>query len=422
MGEKFVYLFTAPAGWDRFAIKYRRHRLAEYLANCEDTEAVIWVYAIKATPRIPESYRRAKEEMAAKLLAGTNAEGITEFPLPDFLPGRYMRFKAACGHPAFRALKELLESYRGQKVLWFTYPVFPYLTGLLSWDLTCYDCSDLWSEPIEGFRPRDFSSLFFDRLIGAAEKEILCNSKVVFASSDYLAAHIYKHTAIEAEIVENGVDLEQMPGKIIKQPELYKKVAPPRLGYVGSMKRKIDIELLAELAAGNPSWNLILIGPGFLEQDASFRRLIEKDNVHYTGEVGKEELSSYMDGLTLGLLPYRDIPYNRASFPLKFYEYLAHGKPVVGCNVPATARYQEDGVYLHVKRSQFETACREALSFTEAQEKEKVARRIEIARHANWSDKLAYMAGRVKDALSSKKSQFEAAPCLQQNRHERTVD
>jgi teichuronic acid biosynthesis glycosyltransferase TuaH len=52
-------------------------------------------------------------------------------------------------------------------------------------------------------------------------------------------------------------------------------------------------------------------------------------------------VSSYLSGVDVGITPYRDTPFNRASFPLKTLEYLGSGLPVVSSDLP-TARWLRD--------------------------------------------------------------------------------
>jgi len=396
MAKKALYVITAPASWEEFAIRYRRHYLAEHLLRQDDTAAVIWIYAVKATPRITGSYRKAKQEIEERFFSPVYDGRIIECPLPDFVPGRAMRFKSGFGHLYFKKLKAMLKSYDAPKVLWFTYPLYPYLAKMVSWDVIAYDCSDLWSAPIDGFRPRDFSSLFYDRLIRAAEKAIIDASGIIFASSDFLAEKIKENTGREALIIENGVDLGAIMNGPVQPAKIFEKIPRPRLGYVGSLKKKLDIELLETMAGDNPGWSLVLVGPSFLEGYAPFSRLLARKNVYFSGAVAKPSIAAYISGLQVGLLPYRDIEYNRASFPLKFYEYLAQGIPVVGCGLPSTSKLAQDQVYLHVDRDDFQQACEKALAWTAAESEQDVDRRMELARKANWEDKLSSMVEQVK--------------------------
>ncbi|MBW0166544.1 MAG: glycosyltransferase [Vulcanococcus sp.] len=111
----------------------------------------------------------------------------------------------------------------------------------------------------------------------------------------------------------------------------------PRLGFVGAVSGyKLDLELLARLARHRPDVQLVLIGrvgegdPGTDLQ--LFQGLI---NVHLLGPRPYEQLPDYLRGFDLALLPSPINAYTRSMFPMKFFEYVAAGVPVVATDLPA---------------------------------------------------------------------------------------
>jgi teichuronic acid biosynthesis glycosyltransferase TuaH len=64
--------------------------------------------------------------------------------------------------------------------------------------------------------------------------------------------------------------------------------------------------------------------------------------VHYAGMVPAEAVPSYLAVIDVGITPYRDTAFNRASFPLKTLEYLGAGRPVVTTDLPAARWLQAD--------------------------------------------------------------------------------
>ena len=64
--------------------------------------------------------------------------------------------------------------------------------------------------------------------------------------------------------------------------------------------------------------------------------------MHYTGPVPQHEVPAYLAAIDVGVTPYRDTAFNRASFPLKTLEYLGAGRPVVSSDLPATRWLRDD--------------------------------------------------------------------------------
>ncbi len=400
MNSNKVYVMIDALKWPQDRINYRRHRLARFLARQTDTNLVLWVYPVSASPRKHGSYQEAKEKLKNNFYPAAGEEKIVECALPDFVPGRYMLFKSGLANPVLNELKEYLQKTRAKKILLFTYPAFPYLDGLIKWDRIIYDCSDLWQEPSGGSRSNTFSAKLAGRLIASAENRIVKKSDFVFASSVYLAENIRARTGRQVITVENGVDLAYLNEIVPVRSDDLNHLPRPRLGYIGAMRSKIDFELLYELALSNPGWSIVLVGPDCLNRKETFNQLLGLDNVYWTGEIKPELIPAYIRNLDVGLLPYKESTYNKAVFPIKFYEYLSQGIPVVGCGVPSTAQYSQEKIYLHVQREEFKAACQKALSWpADNQDTFTKMSRINLARGGSWEKKLSFMAGKIKDSL-----------------------
>jgi teichuronic acid biosynthesis glycosyltransferase TuaH len=108
-------------------------------------------------------------------------------------------------------------------------------------------------------------------------------------------------------------------------------------GVVGQLNERLDLDLLERVAdAGTP---LRLIGP-WTGRDDAFRRRLDalaaRPGVVWTGRLDAADLRVELATLGVGLTPYVDSAFNRASFPLKTLEYLAAGVPVVSTDLPAS--------------------------------------------------------------------------------------
>ncbi len=80
----------------------------------------------------------------------------------------------------------------------------------------------------------------------------------------------------------------------------------------------------------------------------------------WVGRRAFEELPAYLRLMNVGLTPYTDTPFNRASFPLKTLEYLAAGLPVVSTDLPATRWLNTDLVRIADSQSDFVSAVLDA--------------------------------------------------------------
>jgi glycosyltransferase involved in cell wall biosynthesis len=111
----------------------------------------------------------------------------------------------------------------------------------------------------------------------------------------------------------------------------------PRLGYLGNLAAyKIDLPLIYDIARQRPLWSIVLVGPTNL---GDTRRAVTDEealpNVHWLGAVPHAVAPAVIDRFDVALLPSARHDVMQASFPLKFFEYLLRGKPVVARPLPA---------------------------------------------------------------------------------------
>jgi glycosyltransferase involved in cell wall biosynthesis len=122
-------------------------------------------------------------------------------------------------------------------------------------------------------------------------------------------------TALEPGDVDTA--LERLPG--------------PRVLFVGAiLAATIDIELVVGLAGLRPDWSFAFVGPvGQGDPHTNVDALRQAPNVHLLGERSQHELPQLLRGAAAAIIPYRTERQMRSVFPMKTYEYLASGRPVV---------------------------------------------------------------------------------------------
>lgn len=115
-----------------------------------------------------------------------------------------------------------------------------------------------------------------------------------------------------------------LPAELAAIPE-------PRLVYHGVLSDfKVDFPLLLQTAQARPHWQWIIIGEEREGQRSELlAQLARLPNVHLLGYRPYQVLPQYLRGMQVGVLPTLLNDYTRSMFPMKFYEYLAAGLPVV---------------------------------------------------------------------------------------------
>lgn len=166
----------------------------------------------------------------------------------------------------------------------------------------------------------------------AEERRLLQRADCVFTTSPALHAKCSAHHE-RVHDFPNVVDAEhfgraRLPGDL---PGDLQSIPSPRLVYVGALSDfKVDFPLLEQVARAHPQWQVVLIGEEREGQaDPQLASLAQLPNVHRLGHRPYQRLPDYLRGMDVGLLPTRINDYTRSMFPMKYFEYLAAGVPVV---------------------------------------------------------------------------------------------
>ena len=118
---------------------------------------------------------------------------------------------------------------------------------------------------------------------------------------------------------------------------VYRGIPGPRIGFVGALAYWIDLDLIAFLAERRPNYQFVFIGP----VSVSIGSLKQFKNIHWLDRRPYDELPALVAGLDVCLNPYRVVGVAEACSPLKLYEYLASGKPIVSTRMPEAEKFAD---------------------------------------------------------------------------------
>ncbi len=205
-------------------------------------------------------------------------------------------------------------------VFWISDPYFSFFARDHGQPLTVFD----WIHD-EGVREKSRLDRVFRRL----REETLRGADIVFTPSRVIFDR-HGRGDPRFHLVPNGTELipESFPGG--RKPEDISDIPSPVIGFVGTIGPAVDLELLEGLAERRKDWSFVLIG----EVRRSVGSLASRPNVHLLGPKRREELPRYLGSFSAGIIPYRVGSLTETVHPIKTYEYLAAGLPVVSTRLP----------------------------------------------------------------------------------------
>ncbi len=112
----------------------------------------------------------------------------------------------------------------------------------------------------------------------------------------------------------------------------------PIVGYYGALARWFDYELLAQAARKHHNFEFVLIGPNF-DRTLMQQPLAKLSNVHWLGQKLYEELPAYLHYFSVATIPFIINDITKSTSPVKLFEYMAGGKPIVTTDMPECREY-----------------------------------------------------------------------------------
>jgi glycosyltransferase involved in cell wall biosynthesis len=210
------------------------------------------------------------------------------------------------------------------------------------------------------YRMSDDTAAFPDtpRGFAALEQEVCGRVDLVVATARRLAERARRLGARRVLYLPNACDPEPFAdaGRLPEPPEL-RALPRPRAVYAGGLDHWFDAPLLAQVARRLPRWSFVLIGP----PRADLSPLARLPNVALLGARPPSSLPAYLGRSDAGLVPFRLTPMTHAIHPIKIYEYLAAGLPVVATPMEETAAMGAP-IRLAADAAGFATALEEELA------------------------------------------------------------
>ena len=157
------------------------------------------------------------------------------------------------------------------------------------------------------------------------EEKLLAAVDCVIYTAKGLEPYIESLHPKRMEFVPNGVDFVHFSQKT-ERPDAFKHLKGPIAIYVGALREWFDSKLVSDAAEALPEMHFVIIGPN---ETCTFKPL---PNLHLLGAKSWHEIPAYLQHATVGIIPFNVKEHPELIHcvnPLKLYEYMASGLPVV---------------------------------------------------------------------------------------------
>jgi len=294
------------------------HALAR--AFLADGSRVMWV----GTPLYPTTLRHAGDPYTRRRIDAWRAGGAVDHNLVEYYPMTLLPVVDAPGLRTRLSARNTLRAtipplgsvlkhhgFQEPDVLWLSNSRFSHaLPQMVRARVSACRISDDWAH---------FGTV--PPALIALHNEMVDACDVVFATSRRLVEGLASRRP-DAIYLPNGVaDAFLAPAGA--PPEWLSRHARPRVVFVGKLDAWVDFAAIARVGEHLPRASLLVVGPG------TPAKRDYPPNVHFTGPVPYEQLPALLAACDVGIVPFIKNELTHAVSPLKLFEYLATGLPVV---------------------------------------------------------------------------------------------
>ena len=288
-----------------------------------------------------------------------------------------------------RAIRSVPGATERPVQVWSFAPDVPYLVGKFNEECFVYYCVDEYTK-FDGFDTER---------IAIAEGELIDRADVVVTTSEPLF-ETKRERRPDTLLMRHGVDYGHFARAWTDpppRPDDLASIRGPIFGFFGLIHHWVDLALLAEVAKLRPDYTFVMIG----ETKVGVGELARLGNVLLLGRRPYRTLPAYCAAFDAGLLLFTRTAMTDNVNPIKMYEYLAAGLPIVSTPLPEAQRYAGPAGPITIAETAggFATACDDALASDHAERREQISRVVE---GESWRSKVQCLSEVIMDRLGAR--------------------
>ena len=243
---------------------------------------------------------------------------------PDRLKRRY----------TIRLIRESIQKLARPPILWVANVHKAHLMGRIPASIRIFDAIDDW-ESVSVYQRHG-------RRIRSGYETVMEHADIIYTVSTHLKQKFRERSKTpHVTHLPNGVDPELF-GTPAPPPALRQRAGENRrrvLTYVGVLSERVDLDLIERISRDWPQCRIRLVGPMSRAVERARKGLQRIPNLEWTGLVHHSRIPEILRASDVLLMPHKESPLSLSMDPLKMYEYLTTGLPIVSTPVPPTGDY-----------------------------------------------------------------------------------
>jgi hypothetical protein len=277
-------------------------------------------------------------------------------------------------------------------LLWIYNPYFERFISLSGSQCRAYHATEDYFNAVSQFATDEGA-----QTVAEAVRRVLRQCDLVVAVSEGVAKNFRSAGAYGGELIvlRNGCDFDFWSNTKAWMYQAPPDGAPVAL-FQGGLNDRIDYELLCAIADRMPNWQFWFCG-SLSNAPAAWKELSARPNVRYLGLVDVTGIANASRQAKVGLIPYKPLDYIRQSLPLKAYEYVACGLPVV--SVPITELETKPELFRTASTAEEFVAAISELAPSRNDEAT-IAKRLAAARGVSYDAYFDRLQGALERAVS----------------------
>lgn len=367
-------VFVSLEPWDEI---WRRNQfLCDGLLRRSESTQILFVHPPYDNSYAIRSRNFAKIQLSASLVSGGYEGRLQLFTPTKWCPNSLPLGRKLNELSLIKQIKGALALLRWSAThLWINQHEAASLLDVGIAAQSIYDITDDWTKFSGNQSQLDLITSQDATLCKSCDHVIVCSQQLFEDKAKFVELD-------RLHLIPNGVHVEHYEPVVNTSWPVHKIAAnwtKPVFGYTGTIHGdRVDVNLIASVAKSYPSATIAMVGPNLLEQTDQ-HKLDQLSNIVCTGSQSYLELPAIMRAFDVCMVPHLVTPFTESLNPIKLWEYLAAGKPIVSTNVAGFRDYPD-----LVRISETYDKFINDLSSSLVEDKSKIGARKSVAQQHSW--------------------------------------